>query len=269
MNVFEYNHYRKLILDLLFVMDAKARGQNGKLAKALGVHTSQISQILKGTRDLNLEQAYEVTQFFSLNTLQSRFFITLVSLERAGSHKLKKHYQEELIRIKREAALLENRLQVEHVLDEEKLAVFYSSPLYSEVRLLLSIKEFQSFDKLKKYFQLSDEQLLSILHFLEQNELIVREGKIFRMGPAKTHLPKTSPMILQLQKNWRLKAMEKQRRFDKNDFYYTGPMVLAEKDFDRIKEIFKKSLEEMYQVLEPSPCEKLYCVNLDCFEVMP
>lgn len=49
--------------------------------------------------------------------------------------------------------------------------------------------------------------------------------------------------------------------------FFTSPVVLEEKDAIKIKEVVLKALEAIQKITKPSACEKLYCLNLDWFEV--
>jgi len=48
---------------------------------------------------------------------------------------------------------------------------------------------------------------------------------------------------------------------------YTAPMTLSRSDAIRIRSLLADLVEKVDQIVVPSPSEKLFCLNLDWFEV--
>lgn len=68
--------------------------------------------------------------------------------------------------------------------------------------------------------------------------------------------------------NWRVKAMERHPIFSPHDeLVYTAPMTLSVTDASRIRELLADLVQKTDQIVGPSPSEKLYCLNIDWFEV--
>lgn len=70
-------------------MPRRGRGELTKIAAALRVHPTFISQVFRGPRELSLEQAALLAYHLQLSEPEREFFIDLVGLSRAGNDPLK------------------------------------------------------------------------------------------------------------------------------------------------------------------------------------
>ena len=76
------------------------------------------------------------------------------------------------------------------------------------------------------------------------------------------HLPKESSLVNQHHANWRSRAMVSQ-----GEVQYSGVQSLSEEAAEKIKRDLVKAIDAAVKVAEPSPPEKLVCLNVDFFEV--
>ena len=53
-----------------------------------------------------------------------------------------------------------------------------------------------------------------------------------------------------------------------NELAYTAPMTLSENDAQRIRAALADVVQNVDGIVGPSPSEKLYCLNIDWFEVL-
>src|SRR5262245_60652246 len=139
MTLFDFDDYKALALHLIEQNTANKRGQFQRISEHLGVHSSLISQVLKGPKDLSLEQACLLADYFGLSEIEEEYFVALVQYQRAGNQALKRLSRKKLDEIKGRSQGLENRLTRQQKLTAADQAVFYSSWHYSGIRLLSEI----------------------------------------------------------------------------------------------------------------------------------
>lgn len=98
---------------------------------------------------------------------------------------------------------------------------------------------------------------------------LVREadGRL-QIGPASTHVEASSPWAHVHHRNWRERAMALVDQEATTGVHFTSPMTLSLTDADRIREMSLRFMEDVYEVVDPSPSETLYCMNLDWFKVI-
>ena len=267
MKIFDYLDYRKYVLEELKKRPKKGHGQFLKIAKALHIHTTMVTHILKGHLHFSMEQSLAMAEFLGLNELETEFFIHLVQWERAGNPQTKNYFFKKLSAIKERSQNLRERLETKNTLDDSDRAVYYSTWIYAAIRLLTSIPHFQTREALAERLGMHISRVNQILEFLLSRGLCQEEdGRIF-YGDTKTYIGQESLLVSRHHSNWRLKALERIDRVDPQELAYTNPVVLAEKDIAKVREEIVQLIERVHKITAPSPCEKLFCFNIDWLEM--
>lgn len=265
--VFLYGDFRKFIKAAI-----KARANNGfgeltKLAAAIGVNNTFVSQVLNGTKLFSPEQALATATYLNLSELERDYFVTLVQLDRAGTSELRDYLREKLAKLKAQSEALVNRVAHQARLTDEQRAVFYSDWLYSAVRLSTLIPGRESVEKLAAHFHLPEGKVREVVDVLLASGLIVHDKRGLRIGPLSTHLEATSPLVKSHHANWRQKALAAMSNGDAQALHYSAPMTLSRADAERVREILIDAINRIDKIVEPSPSEELMCVNFDWFRV--
>lgn len=266
-SIFEFRNYRKYLEWAFEQRSANGFGEAKRLAEHLRIHPTFVSQVLKGVKSLSPEQALGVTTYLNLNNLETDFFLLLVQIDRAGTSDLKKHLQAKLKETESKANQLVNRVKHDAQLTPEQQATFYSDWLYSACRLSTLLPKMQTLDQLADYLGVSKARLKEVTDFLVESGMLKLEGGRFAVGPLATHLDGKSPWIKSHHTNWRQKALERLSFPNESSLHYSAPMTLSRVDMKKIKELLIKSINEVDEILEPSPSETLVCLNIDWFEV--
>lgn len=265
MEIFNFSNYRDFVQNTL-----KKKGQKGKmnrLAEAIQIHPTQLSKILSGVKDFNLEQAHSVCEYFELTNIETRYFLLLVEKERAGTMKLKKFFSEEIDKIKKESQQISTRLKEHRNLSDEEKSIFYSSWMYSAIRLYCSIGKGATLEDISNYFQLDRKKALEIIDFLVANGLCDRQQNLYVMGTQHTHVAANSPHSIKHQLNWRLKSLQKQERVQEHELAFTAPMSISSKDFLVIREKIAAAIKDCIEVAKESEADHLACLTIDWLKV--
>lgn len=265
--IFDFTDYKIFIQTWVENRPKKGRGEFLKMSKAMNIQSSQVSQVFKGTRDLNLEQADALADYLQLSIPEKRYLLDLINFARAGTKKLKSFYLVSLREQKADADKLRNRLKVKRALSDAEKSIFYADAIYSHVHLLTHIPGMNSVEKIAEKIKRDVNQVKQIVDFLITAQLIRMTSKGLAPGTGSTHVDAHSPHVLMHHRNWRLKAMQNQTRQNSQDLFYTGQMTMSRADFERCKEILRKTLEEFYKIIGPSDSEQLYGFNFDFFEI--
>ena len=258
MEIFEFTDFRQIISHL-----ASARGDYARLARAIKLHSTTFSQVMNGLKPLSLEHAILVCDELGLKSLETKFFLLLVQLDKAGSERLRANLREQLNELKRESQNLQRVVPTEQNLSFEQKAVFYSHWLYSGIRVMSSISGFQTAEALAKRLGTTVKVVREKIDFLVQSGLCVEKNGKLAPGPNYTHLENHSPLIARLHANWRMKAMERHSHLEESELAYSSPMSLSEKDALKVREKLVRLVREVNEIRDPSPCETAYCLNLD------
>jgi hypothetical protein len=190
----------------------------------------------------------------------------LVQFARAGTQSLKRALKDQITQMQERAQELKSRLGKDAVLSEEARSVFYSSWIYSGVRNLSNISNYQNVDDMSAYLKIPREKLQKIIEFLLMHSLCREEDGKIVLGHQRTHLESSSPLVQRHHSNWRIKAISKMDEGEKKDLYYTGPMSLSEEGAGEIRKQLVDMIERATKVVIDSSPQVVRCLNIDWFE---
>jgi uncharacterized protein (TIGR02147 family) len=265
MNITSYFDYRPFLRHLIHNLPQKGRGQIGKMARHLRIHSSLISQILSGQKDFSLEQANDLSQYLGLSPFETDYFLFLVQHSRAGTKALKNYFANKLKDLQAQSLDIKNRIPEDYKLTAKEYSVFYSSWLYSVVWLFTSVGSGQTIESVSQRFEISRTKASEILHFLVDVGLCVFEKDKYKMGPNQIHLERTSPFLSKHHSNWRVKAIQRCEDLDHEELMFTSPISISKKDFLALREGLVEFIKAAAERIEKSPAEELACLNLDFF----
>lgn len=266
LSVFEYIDYRRFLKAWVKERAAVERGQWSRMAKAIGVTSTMMSQVMREDRNLSPELASELCDYIGFSDEEARHFLLLVDFARAGSVRLKARLRSQILESQGRAATLSKRLKADGAMADSARARFYSDWIYSGVRNASALEEQQTIDSLSIRFGVSRTKMQEIVHFLVENELCKSQSGKVSVGPQKTHVAIDSPFVLSHHRNWRLKACDTMRARNEADLFYTGPMSLSKELAAEVRQRIPTFLDQLYKDLGPSKSEVVRCLNIDWFE---
>lgn len=266
-SVYEYRDYKAYIKDFIHSKPGRGHGFKSQIAKSLNCHTAYVTQVLNKEAHFSLEQSEELNHLFGHTKEEARYFLLLVQYARAGTSKLKKHFQEELQIITEKRFVLKNRVDTKETLSTEDQSRYYSSWLYAAIHILITIPQFRTKEAIGEYLHLPLEKVASILEFLVSIGLVQQDGGKYKTGTHRIFLGNDSPMILKHHTNWRMKSIESLDKGIDKDFHYSSVVSLSQEDVDKMKEIFARAVEQGRSLVKDSKEEELYCMTLDFFNV--
>lgn len=264
-NVFDYKDYLSYFRAQL--ESAGLRGRKGLLAQHIQVQPTYISQILQGKADLSLEQAELANSFFNHNLSESNFFLLLVQKDRAGTKRLKEHFQNQIEDILKSRLVLVERLGRHHEIDEKERNWYYSSWGPSALHISVTIPDLQTVDALAEFHRLAKEKVIQIMDRLERIGLVYKDGGKYLPGQSQMRLEKNSNHIIQHHSNWRVRALQSLDSETIEEMHYSGVVSLGRKDIAKIKNILLEALQSSIAVVKDSPEEELFCLNFDFFNL--
>ena len=163
---------------------------------------------------------------------------------------------------------LASRVKPERVLNDQERSIFYSTPLYSVIRLYTSIgKKGKTVGEVAERFEIPLGRATEILRFLTETGLCVVKDDRYHMGAQSTHLGQGSPHLLKHHSNWRVRAMRRAEDLAEKELMYTAPVSLSEEDFAVLRESMLQFIKSFLAKVHASPAEEVACFNLDFFWV--
>ncbi len=264
------NHtdYRVYIKELLEKRPRKGRGEMQKIAEHLRIHTTLISQIMSGTRELTEDQAYDLSDYLQLSETETEYLLLMVQIERASTQKFKKHLKNKLEIFKSEIQKVSKRFTKENELTDSEKSIFYSSWIYSALRLYCSTSEAgRTLEDITSQFQISRIKALQYLNFLVSANLCEQKNEAYFMGQQRTYVDRGSIYFLKHHLNWRMKSIEKSESTSEDEKLYTVTMSISDEDFFKIKDQISKLLNDILKISKTTKAEKVVCFSCDFFKI--
>jgi len=266
-SLYNYSDYRIFLKDFNLSQPKNGRGAARRLAAALSIHSTLMSQILSGSRSMTLEQASLAAGFLELNEVEAEYFVLLVELDRAGNLALKKIIDRRLKQIKEQSQNLTHRIKYERSLNEAERSIFYSDWVYAATQQIIALSPSLTVEEIAIRLKTPRRRIKEVLDFLMAAGLVLQTEGVLSIGTKSTHLDKSSPWINSHHRNWRLKALEALNDQSANQFHYSCPLTISKADAEQIRELLIKLLEKVDVIIEPSASEEVYCLNLDWFKI--
>ena len=267
MGFFSEANYRKLVQTAIAGRPNKGRGEIGRIARYLRVHTTLVSQVLHGSKDFTVEQAHAICEYFAFNDFETEYFLLLVQEERAGNGRYQNYIKKRRETLQRQSQDV-NRVHKDRVLDDKDRAILYSSWHYSAVRMATSLDHIQDVKSIAHYLHLPEGRVAEILKFLVESGLCVSDSGKFKMGPQQTHLDRGSPFLARHHANWRLRAAHRADHLQQQDLMYTSPMSISHEHFSLIREEILNLIKKVNSTIRMSEAERLAVFNIDLIDVV-
>jgi uncharacterized protein (TIGR02147 family) len=265
MAFFDETDFRSLLRNQVSSLQTGRRGIYATLARVLGLHTTSLSQIMAGKKNLSLEHAAIICNFFDFSDIETQFFLLLVQFDRAGHPILKDTIEKQITKVREQSGELSEIVPSNTKLSLEQQATFYSDWQYSAIRILSSIDGHQTAVEISERLKLPRGKVSEKLKFLLGCGLCIEESGKIRPGPAYTHLDSQSPMISKHHANWRIQAILRHPDLEHDELAYSSPMSLSKADAVKISSLLKGVIKRANEIRTASQCETMRCLSIDWF----
>lgn len=264
--IFEFSNYREYLNEWIESQGSRSYGLKGRLAEALNVSSSLISQVLSGKKTLTPEQASDLCDHLGLNALEADYLHLLIEFDRAGSHKYKAKLQAKINLLQTQAKQIGKRVPRHKELTDEQKAIYYSSWLYTGIRNLTATPSTQHPEDIARHLHLETSVVSRVLRFLIDNGLCIEtENGGVTYGPASTHVDSDSPFVNKHHQNWRFQAIGKMEMRKEEDLFFTSPMSLSVEAAEEIRRLLPSFIQNVMKIAGPSESEIVACLNIDWF----
>ena len=267
MKIFESDNYKGYVQNWIKSRQGGGHGEFKKIATYLSMHTTMISHVFRGDKNLTLDQAFLLSDYMGLSKIESDYFINLVKLERASHYLFRAKIQEELEVIKKSQMDVKNRIPVNKQLDMETSTKYFSSWIYSALRILTTIEKYQTREELLERIGLDVRTGNEFLRFLIDNQLIIEENARLRPGEKITYIGKKDPNLFKHHANWRLKSLDRAPRMTEDEMMLTIPSSLSKNDFKSFKKRLLDLVGEYTSMVKETNPEMMVCFNIDFVRV--
>jgi uncharacterized protein (TIGR02147 family) len=263
-DVYSFKSYRDF-LKSSFPASGSERGQRANLGKHIGCQPSFISLVLSAKAHLSEDMAFGTCDFLNLSPEEVEFFLVIFHFEKAGSQKLRFHYQEQMRRILQKRAEVKSRIMSDQQVDFVKQMRFFSEWLYIAIFTVVQIPEYRNETKIAEKLHLSEDIIRKATLWMVEQGFLKREKNQLIATTQRIHLGNESLFIDQHHRNWRNEALRSLNRKTESDLHYSGALSISQPDYFRVREMMLQTISNIESVLKPSQDEELVGIAFDLF----
>lgn len=265
-NIFDYSSYKNFLRTIAGEKNQR-KGNKSAIANAIQCQQAYLSQVLYGDADLSLEQIEALSSFLNHGAEEKEFLILLLLKDRAGTQRLKSHFQQQITNILRRRLVITERLGSHEHISEEDKSKYYSSWIYSAVHIATTIPGLRSVRTLCDYLNVPPEKIIEVLKFLRHVGLVVNKKNEYLPTTKQMRLGNDSTNITKHHTNWRVRTLEALDREKISDLHYSAVVSLSHEDALKIKDAILEGLKNNLKKIRDSKEEVLYCYNIDFFSM--
>ena len=270
MNVFDAKNYREYVRACLKRdRESEKAGSVKRLARHLKVHSTYISQVVKGKSDFSLDQAHSFCSYEKLSSDQTEFFLDLVCRDRSGTKEAKAHYADRVERRVRELADMKKRWHINSSLTADQEQKYYHSWLPQVVHMYCQLPGNHTIETIAVALGVLSDAVTSVVDDLESIGFVERtSGGVVSLRES-VHLGRGTRFTSQNTINWRLKAIADITSSGQlPGIHYSSVVSMSKKAASEIDKLILKHLDEMRDIIVPSPSEELYSYCLDFYPLV-
>ena len=267
LDIFEHAEYKEYLKNWCRSRPKRGWGTRSILARAAGCQVAYVSQVLNGPLHFSLEQSQELNKILGHGSEEIQYFLLLVQKARAGTHTLKKHFEDQLREMKQKRFVLMHQLGIRPQLEKEHQMIYYSSWIFAAVHVLADIPQFQTKEAMSRRLGLSIARVADTLTFLISAGLVSQDGNIFKMSQKSIHLGTDSPLLGKHHSNWRMRAIDSLDKTPEDSLHYSSAITLSHSDYEKVRSRLIETIKEIKATIRDSKQEEIYCFNLDLFGI--
>lgn len=266
MSIWDFTDYRSYLMEKLG-SEGSRTGLRKKLADSIPVHTTFVSQVLKGRADFSLEQAESINMFFEHTEDEGEYLILLLMKDRASTGKLKTRFERKIQALRDGRINIKTRLQIDSSITQQDRERFYSSYLYGAVHVLAAIPKYKTAADLSEALRMPRAQLQEIIEFMLRIGVLKESEGLLSPGLNHVHLGNDSELILKHHANWRFHTLTSLQFLNRDDLHYSACLSLSQNDAFRVKESMLSNLKANVDIISASPEEVAYVMSFDFYKL--
>lgn len=265
-HVFRYKDYQKFLKDTLASYPKNGWGVLRVWSEKTRLSSSHLSLVISKKKDLSVDQGLVLAKAIQMNPLEIDYFLLLIQFARAERSEMREYLKEKIELQQKEYLKFTKMNPSDKVLTEEDRTIYYSSWIYSAIRMYSFVAPNLTMLDLTRRFNLPSKKVEEIV------DRLVRLG-LLEISPLKTIKPcvsiisldRDSPNLFRHLLNWRMKGMENLERLANEEIAVSFPMAISHKLFTKHSaELLNQVKRITSNIKEDSP-EDIACLNIDFF----
>lgn len=267
--LFKHSDYKNYLIEI--IKTNSKRGYHSRIARAAGCQPAYLSQVLNGKKtELTEDHAFRISEFLKLTANEREYFLTLVQKSRSADSAYKNYLADKLnmLRKTQEQIITYITSEIEHFPKNSDFN-YYLDASTSIIHLLTSTSKYCTVHSISNRLNMPEQKVNFILNKLIQSKLVHTEGNRYTFNSHSSHLPNQSEYNQSVQIQRRNLCIQSILKNDiESQIHYSSLFSLSSFDFEKLKNHFRKSIGESHVLIEKSPSEDVYGINIDVYRVV-
>jgi hypothetical protein len=265
-SVFDFKSYKEF-LNILLHGPNSVRGLQTRLAKHLNCQSAYLYQVIKGKAELTEDQAYGVTTFFEMTSLERRYFLCQVSSSKAHTPELKKYLQDQALQLKAEQTDLAISADAKSAkIENAALDYYFSQSLPSLLHILTSSSQFQTEEALSRRLKIPRSLTIHHLQKLSDFGFIEKRNDRWIFKSASLHFPESSSHSLSQHLIRRSQVMNSLLHREKEDSHFCSLFTLDQESYLKLKKVFSDFVSKSQKLIHSGGTDEAYVLVADLFK---
>jgi uncharacterized protein (TIGR02147 family) len=238
----------------------------GRIAQKAGLHTSQLSKVLKGKVVLQPDHVYALAESLGLRRLETNCLEALNEFQRSSNPRRRERWSEKASELLSEVDKISSKVLAPKS-EEKSMMRYFLEPKIMLLHLFLGtedasrrLKDFQ------RALEIDEQSLENYLGELESLQLIERKDDAITVLSDHMHLDRDSPWCAAHQQLLRLQSLQKlSGRKSKSDTIFSATFTADEECFEAIRKDFQDFLKKAEARVLKAEKKRAYQVNFELF----
>ena len=268
MSFFQSRDYRTVLSERIRDWKSHASQRTlSRLADAIGVQVSYLSNSLKGRAHLSSDQVYAICNELGCSAIETEYALLLLERERSSHSKRREELDAKIEAIQRDELSTVKSLKAKPPeLSAWNLERYYLDPFVQLIHIYIRMTGPISAAQLTLDFGLTPEHTGKVLETLESIGDVTRtKDRFVSINPGR-HLPKKSPVAGPHLLLMRIKSLDQlQRLTDDEKYSFSATIATTRETRDQLELLFIEFLKKAEALVGSAESESLYQINFDLF----
>lgn len=261
MNIFEVDDYKKFLKS----KTEESRGSLSLVAKHAQCQPSYLQRIIHEEAHLTMDQGYRLCELWMFDIIEKKYFLNLLTYQRASDVSYKKELKGELDQLKKQSNNLQRVVKSDEAAAAQFLMEYHGDFRTALIHFLTNCEKMQSANAICKRTNLDPDFISQTIQFLKEKDLITSKGATIKFSNGFGHIPSGSPILPIFLNNWRQYAVQKSLNQNNQSIHYTNIQSVALEDLQTLIEVAKSFIRKSKTICEESGADDIVCINLDVF----
>jgi uncharacterized protein (TIGR02147 family) len=264
--IYRYKDYQKFLKDLLTSYPKRGWGILKVWSEQTRVSASHLSLVLAKKKDLSIDQAVVLGKAIPMAPSEIDYFLLLVQYARAERVEIREYMKERIELLQKEHLKFTKGNPSDKTLNEEDRTIYYSSWIYSAVRMYSLLGTKLTIHDIIRRFKLPLKKAEEIVNRLVRLGLLelTTQGTLLPTV-AILSLDRDSPNLTRHLLNWRIKGLENLERLENEEIAMSFPMAINQKLFSKYSAEFMAQISKLTRDLKEEDADEIACLNIDFF----